>query len=109
MKREGGNIMKLSVEQLVIFLGVVVFLVNVVVEVTKNIKPLDQIHTNYYVTGLSVALTVIGYFAYLGYYKVGFIWYYFIGAIFLGFIAAYLAMFGWESLINLWKKSQKEK
>lgn len=100
--------MNLTAEQLVIFLGVVVFLVNVVVEVSKNVWPLDQVHTNYYVTGLSILFTVIGYLVYLGYYGLDFVWYYFVGAIILGFIAAYLAMFGWEKLIQLWQRSKKE-
>ena len=89
-------------------MGAVVFLVNVVVEVTKNVWLLDQVRTNYYVTCLSVIFTVIGYFVYLGYCKGVFTWYYFIGAIILDFIVAYLAMFGWKKLISLWQKAQKE-
>ena len=100
--------MNLTAEQLVIFLGIVVFLVNVVVEVSKNVWPLDQVHTNYYVTGLSILFTVIGYFVYSTYFALGFVWYYLVGAIILGFIAAYLAMFGWEKLIQLWHQSKKE-
>lgn len=101
--------MGITVEQLILFLGIIVFLVNTIVEVTKNARPLDEIHTSYYATALSVVFTVIGYFAYLGYFKLPFIWYYFVGAVILGFIAAYLAMFGWEKLISLWEQSKKEK
>lgn len=101
--------MDLTIEQVIIFLGIVVFLVNVVVEVSKNVWPLDQLHTNYYVTVLSIVFTVIGYLVYSAYFALGFVWYYFVGSIILGFIAAYLAMFGWEKLIKLWQDSKKIK
>ena len=99
--------MNLTIEQIIIFLGVIVFLVNIVVEITKNIEPLNQMHTNYYVVILSVVFTLIGYFAYLSWSGLPFIWYYFVGSIFLGLIAVYLAMFGWEKLIKFWHASQK--
>lgn len=92
---------------LILVLGVLVFVVNVVVEVTKNLWPLDQMHTNYYVTGLSIVLTVLSYFIYLSYTSSKFIWYYLVAVIMAGFIVAYLAMFGWEKLIKLWQDSQK--
>lgn len=101
--------MNLTIEQIIIFLGVIVFLVNIVVEITKNIEPLNQMHTNYYVVILSITFTLIGYFAYISWAELPFIWYYFVGSIFLGLIAAYLAMFGWEKLIRLWNVSQKNK
>ena len=92
---------------LILILGVLVFVVNVVVEVTKNLWPLDQMHTNYYVTGLSIVLTVLSYFIYLSYTSSKFIWYYLVAVITAGFLVAYLAMFGWEKLIKLWQDSQK--
>ena len=92
---------------LILVLGVLVFVVNVVVEVTKNLWPLDQMHTDYYVTGLSIVLTVLSYFIYLSYTSSKFIWYYLVAVIMAGFIVAYLAMFGWEKLIKLWQDSQK--
>lgn len=92
---------------LILILGILVFAVNVIVEVTKNLCPLDKVHTNYYVTGLSIVLTVLSYFIYLSYTSSKFIWYYFVAVIMAGFIVAYLAMFGWEKLIKLWQDSQK--
>lgn len=91
----------------ILILGILVFVVNVVVEVTKNLWPLDQVHTNYYVTALSIVLTVLSYFIYLSYTFSKFIWYYFVAVIMAGFIVAYLAMFGWEKLIKLYQDSQK--
>lgn len=99
--------MEFNMATLILILGILVFVVNVVVEVTKNLWPLDQVHTNYYVTGLSIVLTVLSYFIYLSYTSSKFIWYYLVAVIMAGFIVAYLAMFGWEKLIKLWQDSQK--
>lgn len=101
--------MEFNTATLILVLGVLVFLVNLIVEVTKNLWPLDQVHTNYYVTGLSISLTVLSYFIYLSYTSSKFIWYYLIAAIIFGFMVAYLAMFGWEKLIKLWQDSQKRR
>lgn len=98
---------QLNLETIILVMGILVFLVNVIVEVTKNIYPLDQMHTNYYVTVLSIVLTVISYFMYLSYSGSTFIWYYPIIAVVVGFLVAYIAMLGWEKLIKLWQQSKK--
>lgn len=100
--------MNIDIGLLILCLGILVFAVNVIVEVTKNLFPLDQMHTNYYVTGLSIVLTVLSYFIYLSYTSSKFIWYYLIAVVIAGFIVAYLAMFGWEKLIKLWQDSNKK-
>lgn len=97
----------MNITTIILVLGALVFLVNLVVEVTKNLWPLNTVHTNFYVTGLSIVLTVISYFIYLSYNSSKFIWYYLIAAIVCGFVVAYLAMFGWDKLIKLWQQSQK--
>lgn len=100
--------MNIDVGLFLLVLGILVFVVNVVVEVTKNLYPLDQLKTNYYVTGLSIVLTVLSYFIYLSYTQSKFIWYYLIAVIIAGFVVAYLAMFGWDKLIKLWQDSNKK-
>lgn len=100
--------LELNLATAIIVLGALVFAVNVIVEVTKNLYPLDQIRTNYYVTGLSIVLTALSYFIYLSYTQSKFIWYYFVAVIVAGFIVAYLAMFGWDKLIKLWDESNKK-
>lgn len=99
--------MELNATTLFLILGILVFLVNVIVEVTKSLYPLNQIRTNYYVTILSIFLTVLAYFIYLSYIAGQFIWYHLIAVIIGGIVVAYLAMFGWDKLIKLWKNSQK--
>lgn len=99
--------LEFNLQNLILVMGILVFLVNVIVEVTKNIYPLDKMHTNYYVTILSIVLTVLSYFMYLGYSGTKFVWYYLVTAIILGFLVAYIAMLGWEKLIKLWQQSKK--
>lgn len=99
--------LELNLQTILLVMGVLVFLVNAIVEVTKNLYPLDKVHTNYYVTVLSIVFTVLSYFIYLSYSSSKFIWYYLIAAIILGFLVAYIAMLGWDKLIKLWRDSQK--
>lgn len=100
--------LEMNVATLLIVLGVLVFAVNVIVEVTKNLFPLNKIHTNYYATALSIVLTVLSYFIYLSYTSSKFIWYYLIATIIAGFVVAYIAMLGWEKLIKLWQDSTRK-
>lgn len=96
-----------NLQNIILVMGILVFLVNVIVEVTKNIYPLDKMHTNYYVTILSIVLTVLSYFMYISYAGIQFVWYYLVAAIMLGFLVAYIAMLGWDKLIKLWQQSKK--
>lgn len=99
--------MTFSLTSIIILIGVLTFLVNVIVEITKNVYPLNQVHTNYYVVGLSIILSVLSYFIYLSYQGINFVWYYFIASIVIGFIVSYCAMFGWDKLIKLYQDSTK--
>lgn len=90
---------------LVLIIGALVFLVNIIVEVTKNILP---IKTDFYVLGLSIILSVVSYFIYLGYTATTFVWYYLIAAIFVGFFVCYVAQNGWQKFIRLWEEAQKD-
>lgn len=87
--------------------GVIVCLVHLITQVIKNLGPLKEIHTNYIVLVLSILLTMLMYFVYVSYTKSTIIWYYVIGSFFGGFVVAYIAMFGWDKLINEWKNSKK--
>lgn len=93
-----------SIADWVVIVGVLVFLVNVIVQVTKEMVP---IKTDYYVLGLSIILSVLGYFVYLGYSSSRFVWYYLVVAIIVGFFVCYVAQNGWEKFIRLWEQSQK--
>lgn len=99
---------ELDVMNIMILLGFMVFGVNVIVEVTKDLWPFNKIRTNYYVTILSISLSAISYFVYIDLNNSKIVWYYLLGAIFCGFMVAYLAMFGWDKLIKLWRDSQRK-
>ena len=83
------------------------FLVNVVVEVTKNIGFLKKIPTDVYVTFISVLLTVASYFVIVGATNRGIIFYEFILAFFASYIVAFIAIFGWTKLKELWERFKK--
>lgn len=99
--------MQINIAMIILLIGILTFTVNVIVEITKGVYPLNQVHTNYYVVGLSLMLSILSYFIYLSYSKAAFIWYYLVAAIVIGFIVAYCAMFGWEKLIKLYQESTK--
>lgn len=90
---------------LVVIVGVLVFLVNVIVQVTKDMIP---IKTDYYVLGLSVFLSMLSYLVYVAYSSSKFIWYYLVAAVVVGFFVCYVAQNGWEKFIKLWEESQKK-
>lgn len=99
--------MTISLSNIILLIGLLTFLVNVIVEITKGLYPLNQVHTNYYVLVLSIMLSLLSYFVYIAYMQIAFIWYYLVAALIIGFIVAYLAMYGWEKLISLYKESTK--
>ena len=92
----------------IVAVGVLAFLVSVITQVTKEIGIFKRIHTSLQVTVLSVVLTVVAYFAYVSYSGITIIWYMIVGAIICGFIVAFVAMFGWEKLYELYNRFKKK-
>ena len=88
--------------------GVLAFLVSVITQVTKEIGALKKIHTSLQVTVLSVVLTVVAYFAYVSYSGFAIIWYMVVGAVIAGFIVAFVSMFGWEKLYELYNRFKRK-
>lgn len=88
-------------------LAILTFLVNMIVELTKNIGVLKKVPTSAYTMIVSVMLTTIAYFVIIGVISVGFVWYELALSIFAGFPVAYIAMFGWEKLSELWSRFKK--
>ena len=99
--------MEFNIATLIFIFGILVFLVNVIVEITKTIFPFNQVHTNIYTLVLSISLTVLSYFVYISYSCSKFIWYYLFAAVIVGFLVAYVAMMGYDKLIKKWKESQR--
>lgn len=93
-----------SITLLVVLIGILVFVVNVIVQVTKGLVP---IKTDYYVLGLSIVLSVLSYLVYASYTGSPFIWYYVVASIIVGFFVCFVAQYGWEKFISLWEQSKK--
>lgn len=97
-----------DIAMLIAALGILAFLVSVITQVTKEIGILKRIHTSSQVTVLSIVLTVVAYFAYVSYSGIAIIWYMIVGAVICGFIVAFVAMFGWEKLGELYNRFKKK-
>lgn len=87
-----------------IAIAIVAIVVSVIVELTKNTKPLDKIPTELEVIVLSVAGAVLAIFVLASIYNFDILWYYIVGAVIVGLFSAYVTMFGWEKLITIVNK-----
>lgn len=81
--------------------GAIAFVVSVITQVLKGVKPLDKLPTDILVFILSIALTLVAFFAYASYAELAILWYHAVGAVIGGFIVAFVAMYGWTKLKEL--------
>jgi hypothetical protein len=84
--------------------GAIAFVVSVITQVLKGVKPLDKLPTDILVFILSIVLTLVAFFAYASYAGLIVLWYYVVGAVIGGFIVAFIAMYGWTKLKELWDR-----
>jgi hypothetical protein len=85
-------------------IGAIAFVVSVITQVLKGVKPLDKLPTDILVFILSIVLTLVALFAYASYAGLIVLWYYVVGAVIGGFIVAFVAMYGWTKLKELWDR-----
>lgn len=85
-------------------IGAIAFVVSVITQVLKGVKPLDKLPTDILVFILSIVLTLVAFFAYASYVGLAILWYYVVGAVIGGFIVAFVAMYGWTKLKELWDR-----
>lgn len=88
-------------------LGLLAFVVSVITEVTKSIRFLNKIPTDVQVLATSILLSVLSVVVYVDLKNAKLIWYYIAGAIVLGFFVAFIAMYGWEKLTNMYNRFKK--
>lgn len=88
-------------------LAAAAFTVSVVTEVTKNLGFLSRIPTAIQVIVLSVAVCQLAYMVYLSYRQQHVVWYGPVIALFFSFYVAFLSMYGWEKLMELWNRFKK--
>lgn len=85
-------------------IGVLAFMVSVITQVFKGVGVLSKIPTDILVFVLSIGITVVAFVAYMQYIQMTILWYMILAAIMAGFIVAFIAMYGWEKLSELWKR-----
>lgn len=77
--------------------GVLVVVVNIIVQVIKPFT-VRYISTNFVAVLISMAVTLVAFFAWCAIKGIPITWYMVAGAIVLGFFVAYAAMFGFDKL-----------
>lgn len=82
---------------LLLIVGVLVVLTNIIVEVLKKMT-WDKMPTNLLAILVSLVLTIIAFFAYVGYTGMAYAWYHVVAAVVVAFMVAYAAMFGFDKL-----------
>ncbi len=88
-------------------IGALAFMVSVITQVFKGVGVLSKFPTDILVFVLSIGLTLTAFIAYMQYVQQSILWYMIIAAILAGFIVAFVAMYGWEKLSELWNRFGK--
>lgn len=96
-----------SIMTLLTIAGILVFAVNIITQLTKEVGFLSRIPTKVQVLILSIVFTVLSYFIYVSLMNASIIWYYVVGSVFAGFLVAYIAIYGWDKLFSEWNRSKK--
>lgn len=102
--------MELLLTNMTILLGVIgilAFAVSIIVQVFKGVSFLKKIPTDILVFVLSIGLTVTAFVAYMQYIQQTILWYMILAAILAGLLVAFVAMYGWEKVSELWKRFYK--
>lgn len=93
-----------SLSQLMVAVGALAFAVSVITEVIKGIGVFKKIPTDIVVIILSMVLTVVAFFAYAQYAALVVTWYLIVAALIGGFFVAFITMYGWSKLKELWTR-----
>lgn len=93
-----------NVTMILAVIGALAFMVSVITQVFKGVGVLSKIPTDILVFVLSIGITVVAFVAYMQYIQMTILWYMILAAIMAGFIVAFIAMYGWEKLSELWKR-----
>lgn len=88
-------------------IGAIAFIVSVITQVIKGVGVFAKIPTDGLVLVLSIGITVAAFVAYMQYLHMTILWYMVLAAIMAGFVVAFVAMYGWEKLSELWKRFGK--
>lgn len=89
---------------ILVVIGLLALIVSVITAVTKSVVQMTKIPENLLVIVLSLTLTITTYFAYISDSGNEVIWYHMIATVIASFIVAYVVLFGWDKLTDLYKK-----
>lgn len=89
---------------LVSAVGALAFVVSVITEVTKRLPGFNKIPTDLEVLVLSISLTTLSFMAYVSYTAKSASWYLVVGSVIAGFFVAFIAMYGWSKLTDLYSR-----
>lgn len=89
-------------------IGALAFIVSVITQVIKGVGVFSKVPTDIVVLVLSIGITIAAFIAYMQYIQMTILWYMILAAIMAGFVVAFVAMYGWEKLSELWKRFGKE-
>lgn len=94
---------------LIALIGGLAFAVSVITQVIKEMPILSKIPTSLVVLSLSVTITPGAYIAYAQYNYMQIHWYMIAASIIAGFFVAFVAMFGWEKISDIYNRMIKSK
>lgn len=97
----------LNITIILAVIGAIAFIVSVITQVIKGVGVFAKIPTDGLVLVLSIGITVAAFVAYMQYLHMTILWYMVLTAIMAGFVVAFVAMYGWEKLSELWKRFGK--
>ena len=89
-------------------IGALAFMVSVITQVIKGVGVFNKVPTDIVVFILSIGITVATFIAYMQYIQMAILWYMILAAIMAGFVVAFVSMYGWEKLSELWKRFGKD-
>lgn len=92
---------------LVFGVGILAFVISIITEVTKNIGFLAKIPTSLQVIVLSLILTPVAFIAYASHISMALTWYTVFGSVIAGFFVAFVCMYGWDKLSEIYNKFKK--
>lgn len=95
------------IANLVIAVSLLAVVISVITEVTKSIGFLAKIPTSLQVIILSLILTPLSVIAYASYANITLTWYIIAGSIIAGFFVAFICMYGWDKLSEIYNKFKK--
>lgn len=87
----------LNLSTILTIVGILVVLTNIVVQVLKK-ATWGKLPTNILAIIVSMALTLVTFFAYCQFNAIAVVWYMVVAAVVLGFLVSYAAMFGFDKL-----------